>query len=286
MDGRFFTSDALVTVPLGRNRAVARADLAEAPPADDGLTPLHDPPLAVHDEAVFLLTAAAEIEHALMVQYLFAAYSVRVEPGGRGRPAGHREPAHRDRPRGDGPPRHRAEPAPPDRRPAQPQPGPGAYASDIYPFRFTLEPMTLVVAGQVRHRGKPPPAARGDAAGRCHAGLEDRRRRPGGQRRRPGPPRRPDLPADRAPARVPEAGRLGLPADDGRPTGPRRRLGLPPAPGHRGRGTHRRRSFTGTHRRRGSRRCGGRHPRDRRAGRGLRPAPGRYGRRVALRALP
>ncbi|MGH2708150.1 MAG: ferritin-like domain-containing protein, partial [Actinomycetota bacterium] len=33
------------------------------------------------DETVFLLTVAAEIEHALMVQYLFAAYSVRVIAG-------------------------------------------------------------------------------------------------------------------------------------------------------------------------------------------------------------
>ena len=31
---------------------------------------------------VFLLTAAAEIEHALMVQYLYAAYSVHVLAGG------------------------------------------------------------------------------------------------------------------------------------------------------------------------------------------------------------
>src|SRR5215207_7993234 len=43
--------------------------------------PLHDPPLEPRDEAVFLLTAAAEVEHALMVQYLFAAYSLRVVEG-------------------------------------------------------------------------------------------------------------------------------------------------------------------------------------------------------------
>ncbi|NEO02186.1 MAG: hypothetical protein F6K50_44540, partial [Moorea sp. SIO3I7] len=29
------------------------------------------------DEAALLLTVAAEVEHALMVQYLYAAYSVR-----------------------------------------------------------------------------------------------------------------------------------------------------------------------------------------------------------------
>jgi len=36
----------------------------------------HDPPLATRDEAVFLLHTAAEVEHALMVQYLYAAYSL------------------------------------------------------------------------------------------------------------------------------------------------------------------------------------------------------------------
>ena len=39
--------------------------------------PVHDPPLAPRDEAVFLLNIAAEVEHAVMVQYLFAAYSLR-----------------------------------------------------------------------------------------------------------------------------------------------------------------------------------------------------------------
>jgi hypothetical protein len=44
-------------------------------PADS--VPMHDPPLAPRDEAVFLLNIAAEVEHALMVQYLFAAYSLQ-----------------------------------------------------------------------------------------------------------------------------------------------------------------------------------------------------------------
>lgn len=39
--------------------------------------PLIEPPLAPRDEAALLLTVVAEIEHALMVQYLYAAYSVR-----------------------------------------------------------------------------------------------------------------------------------------------------------------------------------------------------------------
>jgi ferritin-like protein len=49
-------------------------------PAPADAVPVHDPPLAPRDEAVFLLNLAAEVEHALMVQYLFAAYSLR-EPG-------------------------------------------------------------------------------------------------------------------------------------------------------------------------------------------------------------
>jgi hypothetical protein len=46
-----------------------------------GDLPTHEPRLVPRDEAGFLLNAAAEIEHALMVQYLFAAYSVRIIPG-------------------------------------------------------------------------------------------------------------------------------------------------------------------------------------------------------------
>src|SRR3954470_10683512 len=37
----------------------------------------HDLPLAPRDEAIFLLHTAAEVEHALMVQYLYAAYSLK-----------------------------------------------------------------------------------------------------------------------------------------------------------------------------------------------------------------
>lgn len=52
----------------------------EIPPAPitdrTDAVPTHDPPLAPRDEATFLLHIAAEIEHALMVQYLYAAYSL------------------------------------------------------------------------------------------------------------------------------------------------------------------------------------------------------------------
>jgi hypothetical protein len=39
--------------------------------------PAHDPPLPSRDETIFLLHIAAEVEHALMVQYLYAAYSLK-----------------------------------------------------------------------------------------------------------------------------------------------------------------------------------------------------------------
>ena len=39
--------------------------------------PAHYPPLAPRDEVVFLLHTGAEIEHALLVQYLYAAYSLK-----------------------------------------------------------------------------------------------------------------------------------------------------------------------------------------------------------------
>src|SRR5947208_12215392 len=53
-------------------RALFTSQTAEA-----DAVPVHDPPLSPHDEAVFLLNIAAEVEHALMVQYLFAAYSLQ-----------------------------------------------------------------------------------------------------------------------------------------------------------------------------------------------------------------
>src|SRR3954470_978533 len=47
----------------------------EGADAADAL-PVHEPPLPPHDEAIFLLHTAAEIEHALLVQYLYAAFSL------------------------------------------------------------------------------------------------------------------------------------------------------------------------------------------------------------------
>jgi ferritin-like protein len=139
MRGRFFSSALLRQLaPIGAPvRAAARV-------AADGTEPTHDPLLAPRDEAVFLLTAAAEIEHALMVQYLYAAYSVRAPRGS--------TPAELDRIQDllfqiareemghlatvqnllhliGGPLNFNREHSP--------------YASEIYPFRFKLEPLTL-----------------------------------------------------------------------------------------------------------------------------------------------
>jgi ferritin-like protein len=44
-----------------------------APPTEE---PQHDTPLTGRDEAIFLLHIGAEIEHSLMVQYLYAGYSL------------------------------------------------------------------------------------------------------------------------------------------------------------------------------------------------------------------
>ncbi len=76
MEGRFFSRDSFAQSSL-LDRAVEKSDFAAAVVTWSEV-PMHDPPLEPRDEAVFLLTAAAEVEHALMVQYLYAAYSVRV----------------------------------------------------------------------------------------------------------------------------------------------------------------------------------------------------------------
>ncbi|WP_306028691.1 ferritin-like domain-containing protein [Stappia sp. MMSF_3263] len=60
-------------------RPVANPAATVASPA---ATPVVSPPLAPRDEAVFWLTAAAEIEHFLMVHYLFASYSLDEGRGG------------------------------------------------------------------------------------------------------------------------------------------------------------------------------------------------------------
>ena len=64
----------------GGGPAVSRATAVAAAPvatADDQSTLEVVPPMSPRDEAIFLLHTAAEIEHVLMVQYLYAAWSLR-----------------------------------------------------------------------------------------------------------------------------------------------------------------------------------------------------------------
>ncbi len=51
--------------------------IAGAQGQDTLMGPVHHPRLEPRDEAIFLLNVVAEVEHALLVQYLYAAYSVR-----------------------------------------------------------------------------------------------------------------------------------------------------------------------------------------------------------------
>jgi hypothetical protein len=142
MKESFFPPNIFVSV-ASRKRAVPSSQL-EAAATDSGLSSLHDPPLEPRDEAAFLLTAAAEIEHALMVQYLYAAYSVRVRAGANKtalataksllmqiarEEMGHLATVQNLLNLVGGPINLGREHSP--------------YASDIYPFRFRLEPVTL-----------------------------------------------------------------------------------------------------------------------------------------------
>jgi hypothetical protein len=58
-------------------RSPATAHLQTPKAAAEDAIPVHEPPLSPLDEVIFLLNIAAEIEHSLMVQYLFAAYSLK-----------------------------------------------------------------------------------------------------------------------------------------------------------------------------------------------------------------
>ncbi|MDB5583989.1 MAG: hypothetical protein JWR80_9165 [Bradyrhizobium sp.] len=60
--------------------AGAKPPVGMVAPSPGGSAPLlYGPKMRPRDEAVFWLSAAAEIEHALMVQYLFAAYTIDPE---------------------------------------------------------------------------------------------------------------------------------------------------------------------------------------------------------------
>jgi len=139
VEGRFFAPGSITQMPFW-DLADDEARVAAAATAQGSL---HDPPLEPHDEVVFLLTAAAEIEHALMVQYLYAAYSVRVADPNREQLAavqnlltqiareemGHLVTVQNLLHLAGGPLNLNREHSP--------------FASAIYPFRFTLEPLTL-----------------------------------------------------------------------------------------------------------------------------------------------
>lgn len=78
MEERFFAQGSIPRAMPWEPGDTARHAAKAARAAEASL---HDPPLEPRDEAVFLLTAAAEVEHALMTQYLYAAYSVRAVEG-------------------------------------------------------------------------------------------------------------------------------------------------------------------------------------------------------------
>src|SRR5918998_2799309 len=66
----------------GGDPAVSRATAGAAAPvatAEDQLTLEVVPPMSPRDEAIFLLHTAAEIEHVLMAQYLYAAWSLPLD---------------------------------------------------------------------------------------------------------------------------------------------------------------------------------------------------------------
>lgn len=143
MDDRYFVAGSIAPVTSVRRADLGPAALEAVVAGPAG--PLHDPPLEPRDEAVFLLSAAAEIEHALMIQYLYAAYSVRVVDGDphmrslatvRDRllqiareEMGHLATVENLLHLVGGPLSLEREHSP--------------YAGSIQPFRFTLEPLTL-----------------------------------------------------------------------------------------------------------------------------------------------
>jgi hypothetical protein len=142
MQRRFFS--ARYTVPAGAVpfQTSAPAGLTEALAVTGSL---HEPRLDPRDEVIFLLTAAAEIEHALMVQYLFAAYSLRIVEGEQNTDTlrsiqalivqiareemGHLITVQNLLHLVGGPLNFNREHSP--------------FESQIYPFRFKLEPLTL-----------------------------------------------------------------------------------------------------------------------------------------------
>lgn len=69
--------------PVAARLALIRAAVPPSARAARELRPVVEPPMAPRDETIFLLGLAAEVEHSLLVQYLYAAFSL----GGPGVPA-------------------------------------------------------------------------------------------------------------------------------------------------------------------------------------------------------
>lgn len=76
---RFVFDASSPSAPSESPRMLARGvsiDTAEMPSTQTAHLRRQDPPMLAVDELILLLHTAAEIEHALMVQYLYAAYSL------------------------------------------------------------------------------------------------------------------------------------------------------------------------------------------------------------------
>ncbi len=108
--------------------------------------PLHNPPLSPHDSAIFILHIASEVEHALMVQYLYAAFSL----GGKQVPEDKKELVNEWRvknswycTRRNGSSDHGAKYSSRHRRSANLSARRFSFDSQLYPFHFALEPLTL-----------------------------------------------------------------------------------------------------------------------------------------------
>jgi hypothetical protein len=143
LNKRYFSQDVFRRPAPLRAAVAGVAVVEEAEIAAHARESMHDPLLEPRDEAVFLLTAAAEVEHALMVQYLFAAYSVRVHEDSPAKlrqiqelliqiareEMGHLATVQNLLLLIGGPLNFGREHSP--------------YASEIYPFRFKLEPVSL-----------------------------------------------------------------------------------------------------------------------------------------------
>lgn len=85
------TSNLLWVSPAPAQAEKTLAGSAPTPLSAADTYPQHDPPLPAREEAIYLMHIASEVEHALMVQYLYAAFSL----GGPQVPAAQRDAVQR-----------------------------------------------------------------------------------------------------------------------------------------------------------------------------------------------